>query len=89
MEPGWRLIIRDQRFRPLQVIDASNFAGGAATVWSERLPTSTVALSLEINGDGPQSFFIDLPAADAMPEKADHPYYSTKGAQPDWKDLFS
>ena len=54
------------------------------------MPTSTVVLSLEVDDqDDLQGFFIDLPAADAMPEKADKPYYSTKGSKPDWQELFS
>lgn len=85
---GWRLVIRNQQRKPLQVIDSKNFSDGSKTTWSNRLPASMVELSLEFDKPLPE-LIVKVVAATAMPEKAEHPYYSTKHPIADWKDLYA
>jgi hypothetical protein len=84
---GWRVIIRDGKNRAVQVIDAASFASGAKTVWSDRLPTPVVNLTLVLDRDIPQ-FEVRIPGYDAMPKVPPNRYYSTKGAIPDWTPLY-
>lgn len=87
-ESGWRLVIRDQEGRPLQVIDGTRFSATVPTLWSERLSTSLINLTLEFDRSLPD-FSVRIPGYDAMPAEAENPYYSTKSAVPDWKDVYT
>jgi hypothetical protein len=89
---GWQLVLRDNDYRPLQVMGPSDFAGGVSR-WSERLTTaddtiSTVKLDLRIT-DGASSAKLTVPEYIAMPAKASHAFYSIQGTEPAWTDLFA
>lgn len=86
-KPGWKLVMRDQHYRPIQVLSADNFPDHAEAIWTDRLPVPFAHASLVMDA-GLESFYVDILSGDAMPEKAVDPLYSTKGDNPDWRDLY-
>ncbi len=88
---GWRLIIRDVAFRPLQILGPLDFIDSEGKLkrkrWTRRLPGSILRLELK---------FIDtLTRAElkireyiAMPEDAENPFYSIQTDAPAWHSLF-
>ena len=88
LQAGWKIIVRDQNLRPLQVIDYRDFANGVERIWTKRLPTTMARLTLVVENSMPD-LVIKLTMATSMPKEAKNPYYSTKGSVADWRDIFA
>lgn len=100
-DAAWELVLRDNNFRPLQVVGPADFKAGSNSMWSRRLarellplsgecqkaePIRTVKLDLWSPGDYPK---LSVQEYIAMPERTEHPFYSVQGSQPLWRDLFT
>jgi Trypsin-like peptidase domain len=89
---GWQLVLRDNSYRPLQVMGPADF-GKRGSRWSDRLSTAggtigTVKLDLRIS-DAASSATLAVQEYIAMPAKATHAFYSIQGTKPAWADLFT
>lgn len=88
---NWRLVLRDNDLKPLEVFGPSDFRR-SPSVWTERLDTRVVKLDLSL-GSGNPEVGVAVEEYIAMPESCDAasgctPFYSIQGATPSWKELY-
>lgn len=89
----WRVRLRDEFLRTLQIVKRDDFPGSASNgtgkhLWSARLSTDFLWIEFETEAAGePAEIAVD--GLIVMPEKSKVRYYSIKGDTPDWKDLHS
>lgn len=85
---GWRLVLRDDQLRPLQIIGREQFSNGAgSTIWTKRFrKTSKIYFDLRFT-DPKSSAEILMPKYILMPLKTSSPFYSKQSKKAGWKDL--
>jgi subtilisin family serine protease/V8-like Glu-specific endopeptidase len=84
----WRITLRDTDGHSVQVLENSDFKNSPSR-WTSRVYSSTLYFQFDDcpNGEQPQ---VSVREYIAMPEKAEHPYYSLQiDNQEQFKDLYS
>ena len=83
----WYIVVRDDKYRPVEVIPRQRFVGNLET-WTTRIETSNAHVDYQRCGTTPPK--VTIVEYIAMPHEAKNPYYSLKDfdAGPDYHDLY-
>lgn len=82
----WRLVIKDDRERPLQSFSSATVPRNQP-FWTDRLPANAVNFHVAAQGEGAP--IVRVIEYVEMSNKATRPYYSLQGPTAVWKDLYA
>jgi hypothetical protein len=93
-QQDWQLVLRDQTFRPLQILRPGDFSGvtagtATATVWTNRLASPKIFVDLVSNLENQSEPRLKVTEILVMPEKSKGTFYSWKNpAKEDYGELY-